>query len=108
MYLPGREDPDSMTRQCNVEEFLDKNSQDGVVWKAQQLKLQAKNPDLDVAIDSLRKDYEFQISEKRAKMHTERAFNSKDLSPIDKRFMKKENEDLFREIQELERPGRDH
>lgn len=100
---PEGEDPDSMTRSCNVEEFLAKNSVDAVVWKAQQMKLQAKNPDLDTATDSLRKNYEDQIKELKYKMHPDESFKSKDLSSYDKRVMKKENDDWFKEMQELER-----
>lgn len=100
---PEGEDPDSMTRLCNVEEFLDKNSVDAVVWKAQQMKLQAKNPDLDAATESLRQDYEKQIEKLRSNMHLDKSFEDKNLSPTDKKFMKKENDRLFNEISELER-----
>lgn len=99
VLCPEGEDPDSLSKKCNISEYLKKNKKDAIVWKATYLKEEAANPDLKQLEETLTKQTDDQIDLIRQGIAPEEAF--KDLNPVDKRFLKKENDEKFKKINEL-------
>jgi len=101
VIAPEGEDPDSLSRKCNINEFVEKNSRDAVIWKAELLQAAALNPDLENLKRTLNDQFEKKAQNLKAEMAPEEAFKS--LSGTDKKFLKKKNDDLFKQISALER-----
>lgn len=98
---PSGEDPDSLSRQCNITEFVERHAEDAILWKAKLLKEDAKNPDIISLSKTLKAAHDAEVEQLREKMVTDEAMKGMDAT--DRKFVKKENEQIFKKIQLLER-----
>lgn len=96
VICPENEDPDSLSKQTNISEFIKKYSEDAITWKGRVLKETSLNPDLKHLEETLRDQTEKEIEKIRNDIAPESAF--KDLSTLDKKFLKKENDEKFKSI----------
>lgn len=101
VIAPEGEDPDSLSRKCNISEFVTKNEEDAILWLANVLHAESKNPDLPKLEKAVRTHYEKEIEALRGQIAPDTAFKS--LSATDKKFLKKANDDLFKEIGKLDK-----
>lgn len=101
VICPEGEDPDTLSRQCNINEFIDKNAKDAIVWKAEQLQASAFNPDLTDIAAALEEAYQSEAEKLQQEIAPKDAF--KGLSAVDKKFLTKKNDDIFNQLRELER-----
>ena len=101
VICPAGQDPDSLSRECNINEFIEKNSQDAILWKSKLLIAEAKNPELIALEETLRKQLDHDIKELMYQMTTEEELKA--LSVYDRKIKKKENDSILKSITELEK-----
>jgi len=101
VICPDGEDPDSLSKKTDINAFIEKNKEDAILWKAKFLQIEAKNPELISLEKTLRDELDKEIESLRKDIIPESMM--KDLSVIDKKFTKKENDRIFRAINERER-----
>lgn len=100
VVCPEGEDPDSLSRKCDINDFIKKHAEDAIIWKAGELIKTAVHPDLESLTNTIRSQYEKDIEAIRMDMAPESAFEG--LSALDKKFLKEDNQKKFSKIRELE------
>lgn len=100
VICPEGEDPDSLCKKCDINEFIKNNSRDAILWKANLLNKEAGNPDLPELIKTKRTQHEEIVQKMLEQVHPEAAFEG--LSAFDKKSLKSENDKIIREINSLE------
>lgn len=100
VICPEGEDPDSLAKQCNLVEFVEKNKVDAVVWKAKNLLEESKNPEIEGLMKTLKDNHAQEVGELYDKLVPDAAF--KDANPIEKKQLKKDNENVYKEITKLD------
>lgn len=101
VICPENEDPDSLSKQTDIAVFIKKYAEDAITWKARTVKDTSLNPDLKHLEETLRDQTDKEIEKIRNDIAPESAF--KDLSPLDKKFLKKENDEKFKSISTKEK-----
>lgn len=94
------EDPDSLSRQINIELFIDKNWKDAIDYKAKVLKKEAINPELPHLVETANRSYEEDVLNLKSQLHPDEAFEK--LNTADKKFMKMHNDDIFKRMKQLD------
>lgn len=98
---PEGEDPDSLSKLLDVKDFIEKNKKDAILWKAEFLQQEAKNPALITLEKTLSEQLENEIDKLRESIIPESMMV--DLSAMDKKFSKKENNEIYNKIAKLEK-----
>jgi DNA primase len=101
VICPDGEDPDSLSKKTEINAFIEKNKEDAILWKAKFLQIEAKNPELVSLEKTLRDELDKEIEALRKDIIPESMM--KDLSVMDKKFTKKENDRIFKAITDSER-----
>lgn len=101
VICPDGEDPDSLSKQTDINAFIEKNKEDAILWKAKFLQSEAKNPELVSLEETLQAELDKEIELLRKDIIQESMM--KDLSVMDKKFTKKENDRIFRAINDKEK-----
>ncbi|MEZ0182625.1 DNA primase [Flavobacterium oncorhynchi] len=99
------QDPDSLSRECNINDFITKNSQDAVLWKAKLMISEAKNPELIALEATLKKELDHNISELKHQISNDETL--KKLTPVDRKLAKKTNDSIVKSISDLEKELKD-
>lgn len=105
VICPEGQDPDSLSRECNINDFIAKNSQDAILWKSKLMISRAINPDLISLEETLRKELDKTIEELRLQVVGEEQM--KTLTAPDRKEAKKINDTISKSILELEKELRD-
>lgn len=100
VICPEGEDPDSLCQKTDINTFIEKNYQDAINWKAKVLIEGAVHPDLKELEKTIKEEHERAVEAIRQDIAPETAFEG--LNAMDKKFLKKENDDKFKRIRELE------
>ena len=100
VICPEGEDPDSLCQKTDIASFIEKNHQDGINWKAKVLIDQAIHPDLNELEKTIKEEHEKAIQKIIEDLAPETAFEG--LNAMDKKLLKKENDDKFKKVRELE------
>ena len=100
VICPEGEDPDSLCQKTDIASFIDKNYQDAINWKAKVLIDQAIHPDLNELEKTIKEEHEKTVKTILESMSPESAFEG--LNAMEKKMLKKENDDLFKRVRELE------
>ncbi|UOX35287.1 DNA primase [Flavobacterium sediminilitoris] len=103
VICPEGEDPDSLSKQCNLVDFVEKNRQDAITWKAKFLKEDSKNPEIPNLIKELEFLQNKEIGEIYEKIVPDTNEAYKNANAVEKRMIKKDNDLLFKQISEIER-----
>ncbi|MEO8532828.1 MAG: DNA primase [Flavobacterium sp.] len=101
VICPEGQDPDSLSRECNINDFIAKNSQDAILWKSKLMIYQAKNPELIALEQTLRKELDKNIEELQHQILNEEQL--KKLTLPDRKEAKKANDTVYKTISELEK-----
>lgn len=101
VICPDGEDPDSLSKQCNISEFVNKHATDAILWKARFLLEESKNADIDELIKTINVQYNTEISKLHEKLVPDSAFKEVN-NALEKRQLKKDNDNIFKEIALLE------
>ncbi len=101
VICPDGEDPDSLSRQCNISDFVYNNLEDAIKWKAKTLAEDARNSEIEELGKTLKSEYDLEVKKLTEEMLPPEAMDK--LNPMDKKFAKKENDRLFKQIGELEK-----
>jgi DNA primase len=104
VICPDGEDPDSLSKKCEINSFIEKNKEDAILWKARFLQQEAKNPELTSLEQTLRNELDKDIESLKLELISED--DLKKLNPHDRKFKKKENDQVFKSIAELEKEMR--
>jgi DNA primase len=94
VICPDGEDPDSLSKKTDINAFIEKNKEDAILWKAKFLQTEAKNPELIQLEKTLRNDLDKELESLRKDIISDSMM--KDLSTMDKKLTKKENDRLYR------------
>jgi DNA primase len=94
VICPDGEDPDSLSKKTDINAFIEKNKEDAILWKAKFLQIEAKNPELISLEKTLRGELDKELESMRKDIIAESMM--KDLSVIDKKFTKKENDRIYK------------
>lgn len=94
VICPDGEDPDSLSKKTDINEFIEKYKEDAILWKAKFLQIEAKNPELVSLEKTLRGELDKELESMRKDIISESMM--KDLSAIDKKFTKKENDRIYK------------
>lgn len=105
VLCPEGHDPDSLSRECNINDFIEKNSQDAILWKAKMMIAEAKNPELIALEKNLRSELDKTIEELKHQITTDEQL--KKLTLVDRKFAKKQNDSIIKSITELEKELKD-
>lgn len=100
VICPEGDDPDSLSKKCDINTFIKNNGRDAILWKAEYLNKSAGNPDLPELIATKKKQHEELVEKLREQIHPESAFEG--CSAFDKKTLKSENDKIFKEITSLE------
>lgn len=101
VICPDGEDPDSLSKKTDINAFIEKNREDAILWKAKFLQIEAKNPELITIEKTLREELDKNIENLRCQLATDEELKA--LSVHDRKFKKKENDEIFRTIAEQEK-----
>jgi len=101
VICPDGEDPDSLSKKCDIHSFIDKNKEDAILWKTKVLQQEAKNPELISLEETLKEELSKGIEALKADLVDEEGL--KKLTAMDRRFQKTENQKTFKAIQALEK-----
>lgn len=101
VICPDGEDPDSLSKTTDINAFIEKNREDAIIWKAKFLQEEAKNPELISLEKKLREELDEKILQAKYKMATEEELAA--LPVTERKFKKKENDNIFKYIAEQEK-----
>lgn len=100
VICPEGDDPDTLSKKCDIQTFIKNNGRDAILWKAEYLNASAANPDLPELIATKKKQCDELIEKLREQINPESAFEG--LSAFDKKTLKSDNDKIFKEINSLE------
>lgn len=101
VVCPDGEDPDSLSKITDINVFIEKHREDAIIWKAKFLQEEAKNPELISMEKSLREALDKNIVELKYQLATEEELKA--LPILERKFKKKENDNIFKSIAEQEK-----
>lgn len=105
VICPEGQDPDSLSRECNINDFITKNSQDAILWKSKIMISKAKNPELIALEQTLRKELDTNVEQLKHQVVSEEQL--KQLTGVDRKEAKKINDSISKTINELEKELRE-
>lgn len=103
VICPDGEDPDSLAKQCNLPDFVEKHKQDAITWKAKFLKEESKNTEIPALIKEMESLKSQQLSELYAELVPETNDVYKKANPVEKQQLKRENAAIHKKIDAVEK-----
>ena len=101
VICPDGEDPDSLSKTTDINAFIENNREDAIIWKAKFLQEEAKNPELISLEIKLRAELDEEIVQAKYTLATEEELKA--LNVTERKFKKKENDNIFKYIAEQEK-----
>lgn len=107
VICPDGEDPDSLAKQCNLSDFVEKHKQDAITWKAKFLREESKNPEIPNLIKELEILKNKEVGELYDQIVPDTNEAYQKANAVEKRQIKKENEEIYKLITAREKEFKD-